>query len=796
MNGEQGKIDLYTGLIMSAEQKAFFSEMENADLRLRLMKANELLELTRNHPLDKTAEPESKSGKLIYRNNAAKATIAGGYAHDFTYGGRAVFDEELLQLQREDTEAGVKFSITADATGCDYRLLLEMLSSISAQTYQNYEVVITDNSDKKHFHISKILANPANSLGGRLKVNTEPTGDFVISMRPEDLLHPSALYLMAKKITGDTDTVYADEAGFEDYPQNVNDGYPLYGPFDGVRPPIRALAVKRDQAGGASGEERDHIHIPVVLRYTRGARTFYELPQDRAGVQGTPLVSILICNKDHKDILERCISSIEEKTTWNNYELIICENNSTEDDIREYYEKLGADPKVRIVTWKGGSEFNFAALNNFAAKNAKGDYLILLNNDTEVIEGGWIEALLESAQKVNTGAAGCLLVYPDDTIQHAGMCFSGGDVFHLGMHETVTYPGFLGCYARPREVSSVTAACMMVRKDIWDKLGGLDEDFKVAYNDVDFCLRARFAGYKIEYTPYAKLYHHEGKSRGFRRLDEATIKVEQEERMLFLKKHPVMTLTDPYYSPNFLPDGHCLEKLPEPSDRMLGKILWNHKDLPFIIDGNSPSAMARQAVYVASVILSKTENISLTFGEETASEYILFTDISNIDKCGAGSVFLAAVGGTAVIGVGIKSEGSEEFTWKSGRLLATGFHAPEGETSWTCEAETSVKLPGLTKAAYEFTILQGAQIPLEPLGLTEFPIEVKVNDDFKTTVTITGENNGKDLTFEVPEDAVKDGMNTVTMTTSMWSPTDYGAPDSRRLGFSCRGIRAVIKNVL
>ena len=261
MNGEQGKIDLYTGLIMSAEQKAFFSEMENADLRLRLMKANELLELTRNHPLDKTAEPESKSGKLLYRNNASKAAITSPeFRHDFTYGGRAVFDEELLELQRKDAFTGIKFSFTADATGCDYRLLLETLSSISGQTYQNYEVVITDNSDKKHFHISKILGNAANSLGGRLKVNSEPSGDFVVEMRPGDLLHPSALYLMAKKITEDTNAVYADIAGFEDYPQNVSEGYPLYGPFDGVRPPVRALAVRLDKAGSASGEERNHIH--------------------------------------------------------------------------------------------------------------------------------------------------------------------------------------------------------------------------------------------------------------------------------------------------------------------------------------------------------------------------------------------------------------------------------------------------------------------------------------------------------------------------------------------------------
>ena len=788
--------DLYTGLILSAEQKAFYSELENQRLRLALMKANELLELRQDNPKEKTSEPESKSAKLIYRNNASKATVGSPeFRQDFTYGGRAVFDEEMLNAQRKDQDANIKFSITVDATGSDYRLLLEMLTSIYEQTYKNYELCVTDNSDKKHFHISKILKNAEGQFGGRLKINTQPSGDFVVAMKPEDLLHPSALYLMAKKITEETDTVYADVAGFEEYPQNVTEGYPIHGPFDGVRPPVAAIAVRLDQAGSASGEERSHIHIPVVLRYSRGARLYYELPKKRSEVKGNPLVSILICNKDHKDILERCISSIEEKTTWDNYEIIVCENNSTEEDIREYYKKIEADPKVTVITWDGGSEFNYSALNNFAAKNSKGEYLILLNNDTEVIEEGWIEALLESAQKDDAGASGCLLVYPDDTIQHAGMCISGGDVFHIGMHESGTVPGFLGAYARPREAASVTAACMMVRRSVWDKLGGLDEEFKVAFNDVDFCLRAREAGYKIEYTPYAKLYHHEGKSRGFRRTEEKDIAEETAERNLFIRRHPVTALYDPYYSLNFLPDGHYIEKLPTSEEKQIAKAVMRYSDIPFLIDSRY-SAIARQALYVSTVILGKTDDIRFTYEDAEEGSYIFFTDASDLDSCAKGYIFIAKIGNTAVLGKDIDAGNIGEFTWENGRLIATGFHAVEGNSSWSSEAVSEILLPGLKKEGYQFTILQGAQIPLEPLGIKEFVLNIKVGDDYQTSIAITEETNGKDLTFDVPADAISDGITKVAITTTPWSPSDYGAPDSRKLGFSCRGIKAESKNVL
>jgi uncharacterized protein YrzB (UPF0473 family) len=289
-----------------------------------------------------------------------------------------------------------------------------------------------------------------------------------------------------------------------------------------------------------------------------------------------------------------------------------------------------------VITWEGGSEFNFSALNNFAAKEAKGEYIILLNNDTEVIEPCWIEALLKECQKENTAVAGSLLLYPDETIQHAGMCILGGNVFHLGMHESADEHGYLGMYSRSHEVSSVTAACMMVRKDVWDDLGGLDEAFRIAYNDVDFCLRAREAGYQISYTPYAKLYHHEGKSRGFRRLDDKDIAAEEQERRLFVSKHPVTALSDPYYNPNLLPGGLFLERLPNEEDRALAKELMQYKDKTFCIDSNCSPDTARQILYVSSVILSRDNN--LRFTEGGAEDGILITDKNGrIEVLGSGN---------------------------------------------------------------------------------------------------------------------------------------------------------------
>lgn len=667
MNEDKTRIDLYTEQLMRIERAHFASRKENHNLKLNLMRQGELLELKARY--HEEAMPSSKLSKLRYRFKVAGAKFTPSqYRIDLTYGARSVFDGELLKMQKDDaSKPAHRFSILLDGTDAEVNLLRQTLVSIYDQTYDNYELVVTDHSAKKNFHISKLIKNAAVKSGGKLKINTAPEGDWLISIRPGDFLHPSALYLMAKKITEGTDLIYADEAGFDEYPQNVRPGYPLYEPGSGREAfanagyTIRAFAVSKALAEGEDitaceagmnllRKATNPEHVPAVLYYSRGGDLgFKTIPQDTQ-IQGNPLVSILICNRDHKDILERCISSIEEKTSYSNYEVIVCENGSTEADIKEYYTKIGSDPRVRVITWEGSSEFNFAALNNFAAKEAKGGYLILLNNDTEVIEPGWIEALLKECQKEDTAVAGSLLLYPDETIQHAGMCILGGNVFHLGMHESADEQGYLGLYSRSHEVSSVTAACMMVRRDVWDKLGGLDEDFKIAYNDVDFCLRAREAGYLISYTPYAKLYHHEGKSRGFRRLDDRDIAAEEQERRLFIKKHPVTSLADPYYNPNFLPGGCFQEKLPTEEDRKLGKALMKFADMPFNIDSNCSPDTARQITYVSTVILNRSENIQ--FKDSASEDGIFLTDLSRKDVFEKTNQLIAEIGSVEVFNKG------------------------------------------------------------------------------------------------------------------------------------------------
>ena len=190
----------------------------------------------------------------------------------------------------------------------------------------------------------------------------------------------------------------------------------------------------------------------------------------------------------------------------------------------------------------------------------------------------------------------------------------------------------------------------MVRKDVWDELGGLDEAFRIAYNDVDFCLRAREAGYQISYTPYAKLYHHEGKSRGFRRLDDKDIDAEEQERRLFISKHPVTALYDPYYNPNFLPGGCFQETLPTEEDRKLGKALMKFADMPFNIDSNCSPDTARQITYVSTVILNRSENIQ--FKDSASEDGIFLTDLSRKDVFEKTNQLIAEIGSVEVFNKG------------------------------------------------------------------------------------------------------------------------------------------------
>ena len=290
--------------------------------------------------------------------------------------------------------------------------------------------------------------------------------------------------------------------------------------------------------------ERTGIHAEVFKgEYLGLYRTKFIRDHD-------PLISIIIPNKDHIDDLKRCMESIEQKSTYKNYEYIIVENNSTDSATFEYYKKLEAEnPKVRMVYWDG--VFNYSAINNYGASFAKGEYLLLLNNDTEIINPDCLEELLGYCMRKDVGAVGARLYYEDDTIQHAGVVIGfGGIAGHCFVQQKRGTTGYCHRIICAQDYSAVTAACMMVKKSAFDAVGGLSEELAVAFNDIDFCMKLRKAEYLIVYNPYAELYHYESKSRGLEDTPEKVARFNK-EIATFEKKWPeILENGDPYYNPN------------------------------------------------------------------------------------------------------------------------------------------------------------------------------------------------------------------------------------------------------
>ena len=441
------------------------------------------------------------------------------------------------------------------------------------------------------------------------------TGNFIGLFDHDDVMHPSLLFECVKTVCEkDADYVYTDEATFTS--PNLNDLIvlhfkPDYSP-DNLRANnyichfsmfdadlLKKTGLFRPEYDGSQDhdmilrltEEAKHVcHIPKILYYWRshpnsvaadiGAKTYaidaakravHDHMRDYYGIEvevestrafptifqikypinGEPLISIVIPNKDHVEDLRRCITSIEKKSTWKNYEIVVVENNSVEQSIRDYYKELESDPKVKIVTYEGG--FNYSRINNVGVKETKGEYLLFLNNDTEVISPDWMEQLLMYAQRKDVGAVGAKLYYADNTIQHAGVVIglgahrSAGHTHYKMPREHLGYMGRL-CYAQ--DVTAVTGACLMVKKSIYEEVDGLDESFTISLNDVDLCLKIREKGYLNIFTPFAELYHYESKTRGMEE-GEKLRRYERECAHFRDKWKEQLDAGDPYYNPNF-----------------------------------------------------------------------------------------------------------------------------------------------------------------------------------------------------------------------------------------------------
>lgn len=462
---------------------------------------------------------------------------------------------EERKAQAAALPRAIRFEIILMGKNADGKAREEALSSLREQTYTRF---------------------------GIGKTNGETAEDYAVFMDEDGWLHPGALYEIAKAIceTG-AEFLYTDEDFFSALPARLNRPWckPGYGPdtmrgcevcgaffacskallkkagaegYAGMSPEERWDAVIR-MASAAARVER----IPKILFYRRipAGETFLPaVRRVRDPIEGDPLVSILIPNKDHREDLARCIDSIREKTTWPKWEIIVIENNSEDEETFRYYEEIGKDERIRVIRREG--RFNYSAVNNAGFREAKGEQILLLNNDTEVVSPDWIQEMLMYAQREDVGAVGSRLHFPDGTIQHAGIGMGIRIIAgHYFRGEAGDSKGYYGRLSYAQEVSAVTAACMMIPRRVYEEMHGLDESFSVVFNDVDLCLRIREAGYNIVWTPWAELTHYESKSRGTDTETEEKKRFFVGETNRFLRKwYRVLEEGDPYYNPNLTRD--------------------------------------------------------------------------------------------------------------------------------------------------------------------------------------------------------------------------------------------------
>ncbi len=295
--------------------------------------------------------------------------------------------------------------------------------------------------------------------------------------------------------------------------------------------------------------ERTGVEAEVELLDFGMYRTHYKLPDN------LPFVSLIIPTRNGLLLIERCINSIIEKTTYDNYEIIVIDNNSDDPDTLNYLELLKKEPRVSVL--RDERPFNYSALNNSAVKKSKGEFICLLNNDVEVISPDWLSEMVSIASQPNVGAVGAKLWYPDDTLQHGGVIIGlGGVAGHAHSHIKHDELGYFGRASLIQTLSAVTAACLVIRKEIYTKVGGLDEvNLSVAFNDVDLCLKVQSSGYRNVWTPYAELYHHESASRG--KDDSPQKKKRFMSEVQYMKlKWKTDTVSDPFYNPNLALDQY------------------------------------------------------------------------------------------------------------------------------------------------------------------------------------------------------------------------------------------------
>ncbi|MDD3368560.1 MAG: glycosyltransferase family 2 protein [Lachnospiraceae bacterium] len=546
---------------------------------------------------------------------------------------RAYFEQDCFK-NADGSSKAVKISILVPLYNTPKNFLKEMIDSVLAQTYENWELCLADGSDAEHSFVGEYclaeVQKDSRIKYHKLEKNTGisgntneclklATGEYIGLFDHDDVLHPAVLFEYMKAIVEqNADYIYCDECTF--HGKSIDNMITLHFKPDFSIDNLRANnyichfsvfsrhllegdELFRSQFDGSQDHDmilrltsraKNIVHVPKLLYYWRShkgsvasdinAKSYaieaargavadhltrcgfenFEISSTKAfetifrikyELQGNPKVSIVIANKDHVEDLSRCVNSILEKTTYDNYEIIIVENNSATQEIQDFYHKFDNRNDVKVVTWEDDGEgFNYSKINNFGVSQSDGDYVVLLNNDTQIISINWIEELLMYAQREDVAAIGAKLYYADKTIQHAGI------VIGLGAHRTAghthyrcasTNLGYMGrlCYAQ--DVTAVTGACLMVKRKLWDEVGGLDESFKVSLNDVDFCLRLRQLGYLNIWNPYCELYHLESVSRGLDDQGEKARRYNEESERFREKWKKELEQGDPYYNVNF-----------------------------------------------------------------------------------------------------------------------------------------------------------------------------------------------------------------------------------------------------
>lgn len=530
-----------------------------------------------------------------------------------------LYSSEELQRQRSVAfSREIKFSILVPLYNTREDYLIDMIRSVQAQTYCNWELCLADGSDEAHEYVRRICEELAQAddrivyrkldrnmgISGNTNVCFDlASGDYMALLDHDDMLSPAALYECMEVICSqDADFIYTDEIKIY---KGIEDAFEPHFKPDFAPDTLRgvnyichlavfqaALIEKvgkfRTECDGSQDydlilrlteQARKIVHIPRLLYFWRchpdsvaghaGAKpyvieaahraltdhlsrtglngrvldsavpTMYRIAYD---LEGTPLVSILIPGFGNPETIRRCLDSIYEKSTYRNFEVVLV-HSSEATVLSRYINRFQAKwDTLKVIQWD--NQINYSAVYNYAASHASGEHLLLLDSHAEVISPDWIEQLLMYSQRSDVGAAGAMLYYPDDTVAHAGLGIGlMGGIGHLHRNFHRNHRGYMGRLSYAQNLSGVSGSCAMIRRDVWNQIGGLDEAFPKHCFDADLCIRLRQAGYLILWTPFAELYCHRSKKQH----EGQTREVQQ----LMTHWQPVLAAGDPYYSPNF-----------------------------------------------------------------------------------------------------------------------------------------------------------------------------------------------------------------------------------------------------